>query len=770
MDFQAYSVSVRLSAKDELSRVLFEANKGAMALHKNLQLITKDLRIATSSVDLLGAAFGRMYQASQAPFTKATRQASDFAQHMKTAADSTRATANAMADIQRMSANTASSQPGVSRGKLETYNSALLGFAGAAVGAGGGRRGGGGFPILPPLGGRDNPLNGWNNGVPPGGWGAGGGNGGGGSSNSGMGLRDSGMTNLATGYLGFEFFNSIAEKGTSYERELARLRQMGLSDAQLIDVKKYVDTYDVANTSRLDRMRIFTDAQGSFRESGMPDKKALEAAEIMMPILAKYEVASAALSDSSKAAAGYNMRNLNKIVEIMGGLSDTKRAAEIADAVFKASQASGRLVDENQLKQFVAYGSSATNHQGIRAIMGGLEPIIAEMGGSTTAVGLRTAYTRVNGMMSLPPKLMLHEMQRLGMTDATGRKQTDKLHELEATDIVGYATEIMRLYKAHGITKSTDIERENAIIFGTNGAKILNRVMAQMDTIQKSLQAYDASRGAGQTAGDPNNHVIMARQALAKAYENLELSLAQKGGVLEKFTRGIDALSNGMVKITNAMDSHPNITKYLADTGMIITALAGVSGGMWVLKHAADAIIKPLGLVGRGVQLLTAADSMPALATAIGGLPAVVAGAITAITAYAAYSVYDWYKNGNIDATFKQTTSEASKGGSWFNPTANSNALADYRHLINPTKYPVTTPKVFALPNYAEQNKDNGRSRFIAPMRQPDINVKVDSVMDGRKVGEGVTKYMANQAVKAIRQSTTQYDPLMTPPTVATGR
>ncbi|MDU0220472.1 hypothetical protein RVS24_26225, partial [Escherichia coli] len=82
----------------------------------------------------------------------------------------------------------------------------------------------------------------------------------------------------------------------------------------------------------------------------------------------------------------------------------TKRAQEIADGVFKTVQSSGKMVDERQLKQFFAYGSSATNQQDLRTVFGGLEPIIGELGGSTTAVGLRTAYTRTNGMMALMPR------------------------------------------------------------------------------------------------------------------------------------------------------------------------------------------------------------------------------------------------------------------------------------------------------------------------------------------------------------------------------
>ncbi|TKI03585.1 hypothetical protein [Martelella alba] len=738
MDVQAYNVAVRIAMNDQISRALAAVSKDALKLHERFEQITKDIKGITTAANKAAEALSKMTRAGNGQFSGATRDARAYADAMNSAARSAGAVARAHQEAGR----------GMVAAPL------LLGYAGGAVGrsssypmvsyngggnipsplllgnGGGGNRGGNGAANFAG-------INGWNNGVPPGGWGPGGtggnpppggagGNAGGGHGGHGMSSHDAGMTNLMTAYAGFEWLNSIAEKGTDYERELARLRQMGLDSAQLNEAKRYVDAHPIANTSRLDLMRIFTDAQGSFRESGMKGGNAMDAAEIMMPILAKYEVASGALSDSSKAAANYNMRNLNKIVEIMGGLSDTKKAQAIVDAVFKASQASGRLVDENQLKQFVAYGSSATNHQGIRAIMGGLEPIIAEMGGSTTAVGLRTAYTRVNGMMSLPPKLLLREMNRLGMTDKTGMKQTDRLHELEATNVVGYAAEMMKIYRAHGITKDIDRERENAIIFGTNGAKIFNRIMAQMETIDKSLAAYDVSNGTDKTIYDPNNHVILARAALGKSYENLELALAQKGGVLERFTHGIDMLSNGIVKITSAMDAHPEMTRYFTDGAMIVTGLAGASGGLWVLNHAAGAVIKPLGLVGRVVLSLTGANSLPLLATTLGGLPAVITGILTAIAAFSFYKVWDWYKNGEMNQNFNTMTSSGTKGASGFN-IHNPTAADEYRHLINPSRYPAAP-----VPGKAGQT----------------IQVNSTINLDGKKVGEAVTNHQAKEANK----------------------
>lgn len=419
------------------------------------------------------------------------------------------------------------------------------------------------------------------------------------------------------GAAGLKMFEVPLNKAMEYERFLARMRQMGLGDSQIKDAEKFVEANKIINTSVLDRMRIFSEAQGAFRQSGMSGEKALEAAKTMTPVLATYEVAMQTLSGPTHAAAEHAMRNLNKTVEMMGGLGDTKRAQEIADGIFKTVQSSGKMVDERQLKQFFAYGSSATNQQDLRTVFGGLEPIIGELGGSTTAVGLRTAYTRTNGMMALMPRRLKEEMQRLGMTDGTGKQQTTDLARLQATNIIGYTEEIMRRYQAAGITSQTDRERENAIIFGTNGAKVFNKIMSQMAVLHESLEAYDKSKGASDVVNDPKNQRLMAQQNLAKKVEDFQLALARNGGLLDIATKGLTMLANGVERLTKFANDHPNVTKLAVATGVALSGLMLLGGGVLLLKSALGA----LSLIG-----------IPGIASAIAGAgSASLVGALGAI-------------------------------------------------------------------------------------------------------------------------------------------
>ena len=422
------------------------------------------------------------------------------------------------------------------------------------------------------------------------------------------------------GAFGLAMFKAPIEASMEYERRLGSLRQMGLGDAQIADAKKFVDANKIIGESINDRMRLFVDAQGSFRQSGMSGAGALGAAKTMMPVLATYEAATKMLAGEKRGNAEMAMRSLNKPVEMMGGLNDTNRARAIADGVFKAAQSSGGMVDERQLKQFVAYGSSATNQLGLRTIFGGMEPIIGELGGSTTGVGLRTAYTRTNGMMALMPRRLKAELARLGMADKSGKQQTDSLARLQATDVIGYAQEMMRRYAGKGITSRTDIERENAIIFGTNGSKVFNKIMSQMPVLQESLRAYDKASGASGVTGNPANRMLKAQMDLEAKEADLKLHIGQV--VLPLYVRALEMTAGVLDNISSFATKHPTAFKMLVEGFAALSAAAVVGGGIMLFTA---------GL--RGIALI--GPMLPMVGTAF----RVIAGALPAIIQFGMFAV-----------------------------------------------------------------------------------------------------------------------------------
>lgn len=745
MDTQAYRVAVLLTLNDELSKQLARVSQDATALDSKFTTINKTIQSITKSANSATTALEKMNKALNGNLAAQTQMASEYAQSMQKAAESAASTGRALSGIAGSGAGgliALAASNSISTGRTAIPSSSggylppslppastsmLPGPAGLPAIVSTGRsffNGGHGGGTIPPMGGdADFP------------------DAGGGRNPRGR-YKDHGMENLAIAYGGFETLKAISSKGVEFEREAARLRQMGLDNSQVNSSLDFVKKTKLPYTSQLDMMRIYTDAQGSFRQSGMSGDAALKAAMTMSPLLATYEVAMGALGGESKAAASYNMRNLNKTVEIMGGLANTQRASEIVDAVFKASQASGRLVDENQLKQFVAYGSSATNQQNIRTIFAGLEPIIAEMGGSTTAVGLRTAYTRMNGMMSLPPKLLQYEMRRLGIADETGRKQKENLYELEATDAIGYARKMMEVYKLHGIIKQPDIERENAILFGTNGAKIYNRLMAQMNTIMESYDAYGKSRGSADVVNDPLNKQLMAQQKLAAKWSDLELVLAKDGGALDLFTSGLSKLADTLDAVSEFGAKNPEISKATVNLIALTTTFAALRGGVWLLGKGASALFSPIELLtgAKGISLLT--TRLGTLSGAIGSVSIATATAATYVMAIAGNEMMGRWK--------------ALKDGRPYDQIAGQGAEMSELQRLQRANWAKSHP---GQP-FPGSFQAPGPAYPPVPSAPQVIQVQSSVILDGKKVGDALTKHIVRNATRAP-SSTSAADPTM---------
>lgn len=576
---------------------------------------------------------------------------------------------------------------------------------------------------------------------------------------------------MGIGALGIKLLEKPLNAAKDWETELAKLRQMGLGDGQIEEAQKYVKATDVIGKSMQDRMRLFTEAQGAFRESGKSGVEALDAAKVMMPILGTYETAMTTLSSGHRAAAEGAMRNLSKTVEIMGGINNTEKAREIADGVFKAVQSSGKMVDERQLKQFVAYGGSATNQLGVRAIMGGLEPIIAMLGGSSTAVGLRTAYTRVNGMMALPPKLMLHEMQRLGMTDATGRKQDLSLANLQSTDAVAYAQEVIKRYQKNGIVSKTDQERENAILFGTKGAVVMNQIMDKMSVISESLASYDKSRGASDVVKNIKNNPLIAKQIYEAKLADFQLVLGRNGGLLDLATKGLTLLANSIERITVFADKHPMLTKFAVEATALTSGLLLLGGSVIMVKAGLSA----LGLV-RIASIASSLGGGAGLAGAIGTLASPIGLAIAGVAGlvgvvYSLTKLLPMFMGDGIHDKINHPGQHFSRhgrganNGVWIDDVTGKVVAAEQERIMNSQRLADKAKRSASLSWQDHDGKHyvrGGRGGAGRWVDDKPIHITVVSNLNGREVARAVTTH---QSKELSRPSTggSQFDPTQGP-------
>lgn len=635
MDIQAYRVAVRLALDDQITRNLMQVSRDAVELNKKFVKITKNIKALTSAAREATSALRALNRSLSNQFSGAARGARDYADAIRSAADHT----------QRM--NTASRNlPMLAGGYGAAMTLPVLAAGSAAAGGGGGYGNRGGGLALPPPSGSGAGWNGWHNGVPPGGWGGGGsGNGGGHGRPPGHGSYSDGMTNLATGYLGFKMLSGFVDEAARYQTMTEKFKQFGMSQAATREAQRFAETASIRGSSTTDMLKYFMEAQGVFSESGAKSlDDQLRAAKMAAPVLARINFASRGLDEHQREVTVAKQMDMLRFTETAGGLKSPGRFNELMDAAFKAIQSSGGNVDFTQYRQFMAKAGTSAFNLSNKALFAELEPIIGELKGGAAGEALMTAYNRLNGIIKLPSQVS-SDLIKMGVWDASkvelnsmggvkrfrGNPLIDsQLFSQSPVDY--YEKMILPIYRKNHYTDDQK-QRENALIFGRTGGKMFNLIDKQLETIHHRIDAYGIARGLNDAYGAVGNTYNGRKIDFQKKWLNLQLVMGKDGGLLDTFTRGLNGLTHSLERMTDIAHKHPEMAKFAGNTALAITGLAAVSGGIWVLKHAAGALLSPLKLAGWGIDVLigkSATTGLTGLSGALTGLPAIIAAATLA--------------------------------------------------------------------------------------------------------------------------------------------
>lgn len=220
--------------------------------------------------------------------------------------------------------------------------------------------------------------------------------------------------------------------------------------------------------------------------------------------------------------------------------------------------------------------------------------------------------------------------------------------------------------------------------------------------------------------------------------------MGKDGGLLDTFTKGLDGLTTTMQRMTEIAHKHPELAKFVAQAALAVTGLAAVSGGFWIVKHAAGALISPLKLASWGIDLLigrTATTGLTGLSTALGGLPALIA-AVIAAALYPTSTASQTQENAEIMRLGRQNAEDS---GVTYKPWSPTQADFDKQRA-------------------SEQSyRKTGKYPAIPPVSGNNANQPVNLMMthEGRQVLVAtVVSGMSKQATKAPA-STSAYDSSM---------
>ncbi|WP_248769059.1 hypothetical protein [Pseudomonas sp. MWU12-2345] len=397
-------------------------------------------------------------------------------------------------------------------------------------------------------------------------------------------------------------FKAPLDEAKKFQTEMAKFSLYGMSDKVNADAEKFVKSMNSMGTSITENMKLFTEAQGVFRESGMDGLGALEGAKIAAPVLSKIAYATSGLDGESQAKMKTSAMAMMRYIEDSGGLKSAQRFNQLADAGWKMTQTSGGSVNWEQLRQFKARGGIAAMNMSDDAVAM-LEPIITMLKGQTAGFSLRTAYNRLNGIIKIPNQVA-HDLVKNGIWDNkkviwndNGGIKAFKGNPLKDAELFSqnptefYEKIIMPMHKRQGITSDSAIGQANAMMFGSTGGAMFTLIDKNIEKLHHSLEAQHKALGIDASVDKVSGTLAGKQVELHAKWRDLMLTLGNI--VLPLAIKAMDKLIPMLKDLNGWMDKNQGTVKKLAYAFLGLSAFL-VGGGLINMVIAA----------GRGFFLL----------------------------------------------------------------------------------------------------------------------------------------------------------------------
>jgi hypothetical protein len=411
-------------------------------------------------------------------------------------------------------------------------------------------------------------------------------------------------------------FKAPLEEAKKFQTEMAKFSLYGMSDSVNAESERFVKGMNSIGSSITTNMKLFTEAQGVFRESGLPGMEALEGAKIAAPTLAKIAYATSGLSEETQAVMRTSSMAMMRYIEDSGGLKSPQRFNELADAGWKMTQTSGGSVNWEQLRQFKARGGIAAMNMTDDAVAM-LEPIITMLKGSTAGVSLRTAYNRMNGIVRIPNQVA-HELVANKIWDENkviwnkaGGIKAFKGNPMIDAELLSknpaefYEKVIMPMHKRLGITSDSAIGQSNAMLFGSTGGAMFTLIDKNIEKLHHSLEAQHKALGIDASVAVTDKTLSGKEVQLAAKWKDLMLALGD--AVLPLAIKAVAALNAEIIKMTAWINANPEKVKTFTYALMGLSAFL-IAGGLINMIIAAG---RGFWLLGQALMFVTGTALAP---------------------------------------------------------------------------------------------------------------------------------------------------------------
>lgn len=399
-----------------------------------------------------------------------------------------------------------------------------------------------------------------------------------------------------------EAFKTPLDKAGEFQMELAKFKTMGMGEFISQDAEKFSKGMNIMGSSVIDNMKIFTEAQGIFRESGkLNPVEQLASAKMVAPSMAKMNyIQKTQYGLDDEAVKNSNMAAF-RFIEDRGGLRSPAEFNSIMDAATKTLNSSGGNVGWEQLRQFMLNAKGTAYTLSDTALFGEMEPLIQILG-QRAGTGWYQGSQRATGHLSKMPNNALQEFLREGLWNPAeiifnsqggmkGRRNKGPLLKDESLflsdPIAWYYKDLRPKYDS----QKMDFEHRqssNMLMFGGTGGQFFNEVDRNGGKLHDSISAQARALGLTGTYDEMQKTYLGKKQDTKAMFETAMVQLGEV--ILPSVIVGLTAFNKAMKGLTDWMAQHPVKTKWIvgaiAALGVVLTVvgiIAVVVGAFMVI-------------------------------------------------------------------------------------------------------------------------------------------------------------------------------------------
>ena len=529
-----------------------------------------------------------------------------------------------------------------------------------------------------------------------------------------------GAAMAGVGGLGFHMLHKAYNAAKDYEEAFARFKSLNLGEAINRDANQFARGAHLYGVAAPDLMGTMKTLYTIFGEGHY------DLAKAAAPMLAQMQFANKAVfKGHGRQFDDRQMEAALKVIEMRGGWKSPEDLERQLNMMQRVMTGTGGMVMPTDMRAFLTTGGNAAKNLSDKEFYFGMEPLIQEMGGNRVGTGLMSAYQ--NLVLGKGTTAAAKELARLNLVDAS-KVEYDKIGHVKRIKPGALVEEglyqsstqawiekilIPTLTKDGAKIDREVIEKISYLLGNRVGAMLTATMFQQSDKIAKNVATDMHAMGVSDLIKLARNTPDGAEAALNASLRDLNIAAGET--LVPIIIPALNSLSSAIRDLGTWITRHPVRFDYLVKgfAGLSAVMLFGGTVLMLTASFKGLFMVMKLGIpILRGVAILGPALSGAAVSgSALVAVLGPIAIGLAAIGAAAAgiwwLSKHSYSQEEDIKKGLR------GPGGRGINP-----------HAVPPSShsYVVGPPPVSTAP----------------------IQVNTTVNLDGRKIGDAVTKHMAD--------------------------